>query len=78
MKITLKTVQPERKIVAVIGKRDGDGPEGLFLRSPITAKSVYHLSSDGLVVCSGARFDMVASFSDRLPVYEGDTIEVTF
>ena len=72
MKITLKTVQPERKLIAVM-----NGTCGLFVR--VVGNACTYLSTTGVSIPQAYSLEEAAIQSpNRTPVYEGDTIEVAF
>lgn len=79
MKITVKSNVPERKLVALVGV----GGEGLFLRSKTEPNRMIFLYGDGASTnTEGSLDDLLkkssASGSDRVPVYEGDTVTLEF
>ena len=73
-KVVLKTVQPQRKLKAVIGQNG----MGFFVRSPESKDHSIYITPHGLGLTQNFSLEEVLSVSGRSAVYEGDTIEVTF
>lgn len=76
MKVEVTSTPPPRKLVAVVGN---GGSKGIFFREVRggVEYSIY-VDGNGYLLRERHTLEEVAKVLDRTPVYEGDTLTITF